>query len=98
MIYNSLLKALMFVTYVTQIAKISQTYLYDIHLHCGSEFDEKLEEDKRKLWSRQYCGIVEKYSLRAICNIFKRYATSYKIQSSFMRYHTIVLVHRKAYV
>ena len=34
----------------------------------------------------------------AIYNIFKqplkRYATSYKIQTAFMRYHTIVLVDR----
>ena len=71
-------------------------------MHCGSEFDAKLQEDKRKFWSREYCGIVEKHRLRAICNIFKqplkRYATSYKIQTSFMRYHSIVLVDRKEYV
>ena len=33
--------------YVTQIAKISQKSLYDIHLRCVSVFDAKMQDVKK---------------------------------------------------
>ena len=96
MIYKRLLKRLMFCTHIIQFAKISQKssmiYICTV-VQC---LMQKCKRITSKLYSRQYCGIIEIYRLRAIDYIFKqplkRYASSYNIQLSFMRYHTIVIV------
>ena len=82
--------------HLIQIAKINQNsskiFIYTVVQYLM----QKCKKIKSKLWSRQCCGTVEKFIITDYMfkQLFKHNATSFKIQTSFMQYHSIGLVDR----